>query len=750
MAASKSQYYSGFDPRAIPCNVLWLDAADTNTLTLSGSNVLTWRDKSGFGYDASAVGTPTFVSNKLNGYGGILFTQTSGWMIGSASNTGSVVSGFVVADMSASAMNDARILSLGTIGSQDFDSALRSSFIIRTASTAQIRTFRNNVQLGVVNITYNTPFIGASFFTGASNTIFRDGSAGTTVASSGNFGYSNYGLGRDPGTVTTGRLHGHIHEVLLYNDFLDLPSRQAVEGYLAAKWGVQSNLPVVHPNRSLPPFLRPFVPPDISGCQLWLDAADYSSLDVSGSTVTRWRDKSGFSNDASGVGTPTYSNVSTFNPSIYMNGSSYYVGPVAITTTQATAAAVYRSTTTATTLGRDMRILSLATPSNGDFDVSGRAAIMNFQRSTYSNHLTSYRNNGFTSFTSAMASNTNYMGMTIYNGSVGLSFLNGVTGTSVGASTGTFAVSAYGLGNQAQGTSETFVGFMPEAMLYNTALTTVQRQTIEGYLAWKWRMINDISLAGTHPYRRNPPFSVAFNPRALSGCGLWLDANDTSSVVLSGSSVVSWLDKSGNNRHLTQATGGNRPTFVNTGLDSYVQFVASSSQFLDMSDAAGLAVNRTWSLFLVENRTSNNSPNYWFGGSTAANNSNLHVGYRNDSQATLAFYGNDHNASIPTYANDPNPRVWSMIYDGAIRRIVANGSNLSQAANTQNLLAWAGAAMGKYDATPFYFNGRIREVLWYTPALTSNQQLQVEGYLAHKWKLDGSFNVGHPYRAFTP
>jgi hypothetical protein len=43
-----------FDPRTIPGIGLWLDASDLSTITLNGSNVSQWRDKSGAGMPAAA------------------------------------------------------------------------------------------------------------------------------------------------------------------------------------------------------------------------------------------------------------------------------------------------------------------------------------------------------------------------------------------------------------------------------------------------------------------------------------------------------------------------------------------------------------------------------------------------------------------------------------------------------------------------------------------------------------------------
>jgi hypothetical protein len=51
-----------------------------------------------------------------------------------------------------------------------------------------------------------------------------------------------------------------------------------------------------------------------------------------------------------------------------------------------------------------------------------------------------------------------------------------------------------------------------------------------------------------------------FTPTQISGCQLWLDAADPNSLVISGSNVSQWRDKSGMGYSLTQATLANQPT----------------------------------------------------------------------------------------------------------------------------------------------------------------------------------------------
>jgi hypothetical protein len=79
-----------------------------------------------------------------------------------------------------------------------------------------------------------------------------------------------------------------------------------------------------------------------------------------------------------------------------------------------------------------------------------------------------------------------------------------------------------------------------EILIYDSILTTSQRQQVEGYLAHKWGL--------NTTYGTNTPLSIP-------GCQLWLDGADTSSMALSGSNVTQWNDKSGNGRNTTSVIG---------------------------------------------------------------------------------------------------------------------------------------------------------------------------------------------------
>jgi len=86
-------------------------------------------------------------------------------------------------------------------------------------------------------------------------------------------------------------------ELIIYDSVLTEEQRASVEEYLTTKWAI------VEP----PP--PPFVPTNISGLQVWLDASNASSLTLSGSDVSSWSNLGSASNAfAPGSNVATYSN----------------------------------------------------------------------------------------------------------------------------------------------------------------------------------------------------------------------------------------------------------------------------------------------------------------------------------------------------------------------------------------------------------------------------------------------------------
>jgi hypothetical protein len=84
-----------------------------------------------------------------------------------------------------------------------------------------------------------------------------------------------------------------LGELVVYNQYAETPFRNLIEGHLAWKWGLQTNLPAYHPYYYSAPGLQSLTevnalsePSDIAGLTMWLDAADTATFQQVNPAVT--------------------------------------------------------------------------------------------------------------------------------------------------------------------------------------------------------------------------------------------------------------------------------------------------------------------------------------------------------------------------------------------------------------------------------------------------------------------------------
>ena len=253
----------------------------------------------------------------------------------------------------------------------------------------------------------------------------------------------------------------------------------------------------------------PFSPIDITGLNLWLDAADSST--ITGTTpVTQWRDKSGGGAILNSTGSPTLTTVNGLQ-SIFLNGSSHFSSALGFAKlfggTYASWFAV-ANVTNASTANYGTIIGTNYSTANSSVDMyinSGQ--LMNFfRKSLYVGGGPSGSTTPGTSISIALPS-----GSVVARTSVNLTagtydvFANGSGSASSGGPTGIFDSQPMTLqvgwdGYPGQTKS---IGTFSECLLFTTALTTLQVQQVEGYLAWKWGL--QAKLPAGHPYKLAPP-----------------------------------------------------------------------------------------------------------------------------------------------------------------------------------------------------------------------------------------------------
>jgi hypothetical protein len=227
----------------------------------------------------------------------------------------------------------------------------------------------------------------------------------------------------------------------------------------------------------------------------------------------------------------------------------------------------------------------------------------------------------------------------------------------------------------------------------------------------------------------------AYTPSMSVGLQVWLDMADSSKMTKSGSTITAIQDKSDN--ALTVSVVG-APT-VGTGLNSK-QTVAVNNTGFTVSLPANLGTTAFTSFFVWKANTHSTSQNptkiMTFGSGFHAYHPGLSGGgYQ------FNLNGGDPKANIDTtlagtYRLTGARRISGAIYVSVNGNESGNSGSLSIATN-------------QLSFAPAYASD-IAELLFFTGVMTLAARQQIEGYLAHKWGLQGSLPGGHPFKASAP
>lgn len=496
-----------------------------------------------------------------------------------------------------------------------------------------------------------------------------------------------------------------------------------------------------------------FMPTQIPGCQLWLDGADSTSVVVSGTTITQWKDKSGLSNHTTATG-----GVSTYTRNAINGLSAAYINNTWLTGPFATAytgnkVQAFAVATLINTAGAFGRILSLGRPGVNDFNITDATFMM--CRNTAQNIMIG-RNGSYLTI-DIPAYNTPFLVQSSQDVTIESIGLNGIitpTTQNTGVN-GNFNITSYGIGtNTNTGDATYWQGYIAEVIYYTGTLTVSQRQQVEGYLAWKWGLV--ANLPANHPYKTTPVISsfpfpsvispsintvaiprattnrAVFAPTQISGCQLWLDAADTSSLRLSGTTVTSWTNKVPSGIATTTVSSPSLSGNYLNGIQT-LRFNGNSIT-ATLSTAVGTGDYAMFAVWLTIN-----------GGTEAV----LSIGPNGGPAAGLGYNGAYYNLyewgqTESQYVAGKNQYV---VQSGTrvlgTKTVFYNGNSATPASGTLNL---TNATVYVGNGTGFPINGEIGEAIVYQATLTQAQRQQVEGYLAWKWGLVASLPNGHLYK----
>jgi autotransporter-associated beta strand protein len=228
---------------------------------------------------------------------------------------------------------------------------------------------------------------------------------------------------------------------------------------------------------------------------------------------------------------------------------------------------------------------------------------------------------------------------------------------------------------------------------------------------------------------------------------LWLDASDSNTVQLSGSSVTNWIDKSGNGRNASQGTAANQPTYQATGISGKPALsFDGGSDVLNFTD---LVLNDDTWVISVYSRNSSGINSVDVGGSS--------LGYANmwyavDDKLYSFLRGTSvsyhfHGAASTATGTFINGMVRTSLGAQAYRNGTALGGLKGEGLTGDITLNRVGYGR---DTPAYRHNGAMGEILVGRSVLSTSNRQKLEGYLAWKWGTVASLPSGHPYKNRIP
>lgn len=232
---------------------------------------------------------------------------------------------------------------------------------------------------------------------------------------------------------------------------------------------------------------------------------------------------------------------------------------------------------------------------------------------------------------------------------------------------------------------------------------------------------------------------------------LWLDAADQSTITIA-TGASEWRDKSGNNRHVFQATTSRQPAYVQNRL---LRFNSANQHFLNST--ATIETGNNYSILCVVKDSNNDatiSEPFSIGVPPLSRTTMEFVlDYNNGGVSSGAFSG--FGGTVFAFINGTSTKtalqVNSIGLASGVGRARSSGRDGTAGSPTGASTTTAVFAVGYSRPQNLYFlNGDIGEILVIPFAIGSREFIAAEGLLAWKWDLQGNLSAAHPFRNRPP
>jgi len=249
------------------------------------------------------------------------------------------------------------------------------------------------------------------------------------------------------------------------------------------------------------------------------------------------------------------------------------------------------------------------------------------------------------------------------------------------------------------------------------------------------RLVKQIKIQSIRNLTTNSPIPT------MSDLMIWLETSLDKSFIeteaQNNSAVSIWYD---NNPMSTEKNNAIASSTVNypTYIESVFNGVIPALRFDGVNDffsfSSSKMLNSNFTVFMVEQRRSAGTNQFFLGGSTVGN---FHIGYGSSTFIRAGKYGalnsDLFDYTIPAYTS-PMPRIHTFLHSSTLgKRYWINGGTTPEgSSNNTSVLTFYNGIIGHTEGTWFY-NGDIAEMIIFTRALSNEERSAIEDYLGKKY-----------------
>jgi hypothetical protein len=254
---ARFQSQATFSPLALSGLQLWLDATDSQSITLNSGNVSQWADKSPQGNNATqatAIRQPAYATASVNGLSSVEFDGTNDFMDITVSGIGGLATGFFawVIEPIAAGNTDGYDPSIAFVSSDSTDlGALH--YIKQNLTGASYPWYLPGVNPydGFGSYSYGQQVMLSFERNNSAANVFKNGDLEGAISS---LPASTTAVGLRLAMQPDPARHSNIRVCEVIACFGSVAGDRAkAEGYLAHRWGLAASLPSGHPYKDAAP-----------------------------------------------------------------------------------------------------------------------------------------------------------------------------------------------------------------------------------------------------------------------------------------------------------------------------------------------------------------------------------------------------------------------------------------------------------------------------------------------------------------